>query len=81
MKKEKIINEYVREMNEGNKHANVLTYIAETFDGAYNLKITIKSDKHQRERYNLLLKVCAENNITVVKTEVATLSTYVRIDE
>lgn len=82
MKKNLVINEYVRDMNEGTKHDNIITYIGDSFEnGAYNIIITIKANSKQRERYNLLLKVCAENNITVVATDPATLKTTLRIDK
>lgn len=82
MKKENVIKEYVRDMNNGTQHFNVCTYFAGGRNkpgGAYDLKITF-NNKH-RARYNLLLRVCSENNITIKKTDAATLATVVFIDE
>lgn len=77
--RENILVDFVEKvLNENNRYDNARVHA----DNYYPKAITqwVVFERKHREQYNKLLQFCAENNLTVVSTLPATLSTIVRID-
>lgn len=67
-----------QELNENNKHLNAEIASVGFFIGAKNEEVSFHGN--HRAQYNLLLKFCAENNLTVVSTHPGTLATVIRVE-
>ena len=67
-----------KELNENNKHLNAELASVGFFIGAKNEEVSFHGN--HRAQYNLLLKFCAENNLTVVSTHPGTLATVIRVE-
>ena len=77
--RENILVDFVEKvLNDNNTYDNARVHA----DNYYPKAITqwVVFERNHREQYNKLLQFCAENNLTVVSTLPATLSTIVRID-
>ena len=75
---EKLIDFVSDTLCNGNRDHNADAFDDDRFDGGMNVRIAFY--RRNRELYNKLLRFCAENDITVVKTTPATLETVVRIE-
>ena len=67
-----------QELNENNKHLNAELSSVGFFIGAKNEEVSFHVN--HRAQYNLLLKFCATNNLTVVATHPGTLATVIRVE-
>ena len=67
-----------QELNENNKHLDAELASVGFFIGAKNEEVSFHWNN--RAQYNLLLKFCAENNLTVVSTHPGTLATVIRVE-
>ena len=69
----------VNVLNDANQHDNAIVYDDAYFLGAHNERVEF--NRNHREQYNKLLSFCIANNLTVVSTHPATLTTVIRIDD
>ena len=65
-------------LNENSRYDNARVHTDNYYPKAMTQRVVF--ERNHREQYNKLLQFCAENNLTVVSTLPATLSTVVRID-
>ena len=66
-------------LNEDNKHTNAIPYDRAYYDGASEILIAFR--RNHRAQYNALLRFCADNSLTVVSTQPASLATAVLCEE
>lgn len=78
MKEEKLLTFITKELNENNKYANVIPYDDEYFNGGKNIRITFRRD--HKALYARLLHFCADNEITIIKTQPGTYETILRLE-
>lgn len=77
--RENILVDFVEKvLNDNNTYDNARVHTDNYYPKAITQRVVF--EKNHREQYSKLLQFCAENNLTVVSTLPATLSTVVRID-